>query len=203
MNIDALSFVILLATSIRLARSLGQRFALNVAHELHAHADGKYDWLDFDELQNHNETMELDEPYLRFALAWVGIKNARTLYRNENIRTISPRQRKDDIAIQSKSLLQSIETLANEQVKYNPESPAGLWNLGFVALQVKHNGKHPWKSTNDFYNILADCCLLADKVDDDFYRAEAGIEVAMCLVLGGKPIQRVSQVEQRFRLYAI
>ena len=58
------------------------------------------------------------------------------------------------------------------------------------------DGKHPWKSTND-------CCLLADKVDDDFYRAEAGIEVTMCLVLGGKPIQRVSQVEQRFRLYAI
>ena len=134
---------------------------------------------------------------------WVSKMQGHSLYRNENIRTISPRQRKDDIAIQSKSLLQSIETLANEQVKYNPESPAGLWNLGFVALQVKHNGKHPWKSTNDFYNILADCCLLADKVDDDFYRAEAGIEVAMCLVLGGKPIQRVSQVEQRFRLYAI
>ena len=67
MNIDALSFVILLATSMRLTRSPRQRYALNVAHELHAHADGKYDWLDFDELQNHNETMELDEPYLRFA----------------------------------------------------------------------------------------------------------------------------------------
>ena len=64
----------------------------------------------------------------------------------------------------------------------------GLWNLGWVTHQVKHNGKHPWRAANDFYNQMADCCLLADKADDDFYRAEAAIEVAMSLVLGGKPI---------------
>ena len=52
---------------------------------------------------------------------------------------------------------------------------------------MKHNGKHPWRAANDFYNFLSDCCILADKVDDDFYCAEAGIEVAMSLVLGGKP----------------
>jgi hypothetical protein len=40
----------------------------------------------------------------------------------------------------------------------------------------------------EFYNLMADCCLLADKADDDFYRAEAGVEAAMGLVLGGKPI---------------
>ena len=188
MNVDALSFVVLLATAIRLLMTQ-RRFSLQIAYELHAHAEGKYDWLDFDELQNHGETEELDESFLRFALACVGIKGARAMYRDNDQRTpLEQLQKKDDIAIQSKSLLRSIETLANEQCQYNPNSPVGLWNLGWVASQVKHNGKHPWRAANDFYNFLSDCCILADKVDDDFYCAEAGIEVAMSLVLGGKPI---------------
>lgn len=187
MNLDALCFVILLATAMRLS-STRERFSLQIVHELHAHADGSYDWLDFDELQHHGETMELDEPFLRFALAWVGIKRARTMYRDSGQRAILPFQKKDDVATQSKSLLQSIETFANEQCQYCPESPVGLWNLGWVTHQVKHNGKHPWRAANDLYNQMADCCLLADKADDDFYRAEAGIEMAMSLVLGGKPI---------------
>ena len=71
MNVDALSFVVLLATAIRLLMTQ-RRFSLQIAYELHAHAEGKYDWLDFDELQNHGETEELDESFLRFALACWG-----------------------------------------------------------------------------------------------------------------------------------
>ena len=94
----------------------------------------------------------------------------------------------NDVATQSKSLLQSIEILAKEQCHYKPDSPVGLWNLGWFTSQVKHNEKQPWRAAVEFYNLMADCCVLADKADDDFYRAEAGVEAAMALVLGGKPI---------------
>jgi len=187
MRVDALSFVILLAAAIRLGVPK-ERFSLQIVHELHAHAAGNYDWLDFDDLKSHEETRDLDEPYLRFALAWVGIKRARAMYRNEGTRMVLPFHSKDEIATQSKSLLQSIEIFAKEQCQYNPDSPVGLWNLGWFTSQVKHNGKQPWKAAVEFYNLMADCCLLADKADDDFYRAEAGVEAAMGLVLGGKPI---------------
>jgi hypothetical protein len=187
MRVDALSFVILLAAAMRLGVPQ-ERYSLHIVHELHAHAEGKYDWLDFDDLKSHEETRDLDEPYLRFALAWVGIKRARAMYRNEGTRVILPFHNKDEVATQSKSLLQSIEIFAKEQCQYNPESPVGSWNLGWFTSQVKHNGKQPWRAAVEFYNHMADCCLLADKVDDDFYRAAAGVEAAMGLVFGGKPI---------------
>ena len=50
MRLDEVSFVILLAAAIRLGQPK-ERFSLQIVHELHAHADGKYDWLDFDELK--------------------------------------------------------------------------------------------------------------------------------------------------------
>ncbi len=188
MRVDAVSFVILLAAAIRLGQPK-ERFSLQIVHELHAHADGKYDWLDFDELKSHDETRELNEAYLRFALAWTGIKRARSMYRNEGQRVALPQfQSLADPETRSKSLLQSIEIFAKEQCHYCPESPVGLWNLGYVSTQVKYNGKHPWRAMVEFYNQMCECCLLADKADDDFYRAEAGIEAAMSLVLGGKPI---------------
>ena len=56
-NLDSLSFVILLATAIRLTGQ--ERFSLQIVHELHAHAEGGS--LDFDELKNHEETLDLDE----------------------------------------------------------------------------------------------------------------------------------------------
>jgi len=181
MNVDALSFIILLATAMRVDE---ERLSLQIVHELHAHAS----YIDFDELHQHEETKELDESYLRFALASVGVKRARALYRDTSKRIITPFQNKNDVAIQPKSLLKSIETFANELCEYRPDSPVGLWNLGWFTRIVNDNGKHPWRAVNEFYNLMADCCLLAEKVDDDFYRAEAGIEVAMSLVLGGKPI---------------
>ena len=111
------------------------------------------------------------------------------MYRNEGQRVAMPQfQSKNEVATQSKSLLSSIETFAKEQCHYCPASPVGLWNLGWYTSQVKHNGKHPWGAAVEFYHQMCDCCLLADKADDDFYRAEAGIEAAMSLVLGGKPI---------------
>ena len=187
MRIDAMSFVILLAAAMRLGVPQ-ERFSLQIVHELHAHAEMKYDYLDFDDLKSHEETRDLDESYLRFALAWVGIKRARAMYRNEEKRTMLPFHSKDEVATQSKSLLQSIEIFAEEQCQYNPDSPVGLWNLGWFTTQVKHNEKQPWAAAVEFYNLMADCCMLADKADDDFYRAEAGVEAAMGLVLGGKPI---------------
>ena len=42
MRVDAISFVILLAAAVRLGQPQ-ERFSLQVVHELHAHADGKYD----------------------------------------------------------------------------------------------------------------------------------------------------------------
>jgi|AntRauTorckE5430_2_1112549.scaffolds.fasta_scaffold07850_2 hypothetical protein len=189
MRLDALSFVILLAAAMRSPNPNFDRFSLQIIHELHAHADGKYDWLDFDDLKGIEETRDLDEPYLRFALASVGIKRARGMYRMEGQqRAELPFQKKDDVATQSKSLLYSIETFAKEQIHYRPESPVGLWNLGWFTSQVKHNGKHPWKAAAEFYNQMADSCIVAEKADDDFYRAKAGVELAMGLVLGGKPI---------------
>ena len=188
MNLDALSFVIMLAAAMRLGGAPHERFSLQIVHELHAHAERMHDCLDFHDLQSHEETKDLDEPYLRFALAWVGIKRARAMYRNEDNRTMMPFHRGDDAAIQSKSLLRSIELFAREQCQYNPDSPVGLWNLGWFTTQVKHNGKQRWEAAVEFYNLMSDCCILANEADDDFYRAEAGVECAMGLILGGKPI---------------
>jgi len=183
MNVDALSFVVLLATAIRMIHPQ-IRLSLQIVYELHAHAL----YMDFDELQQHEEAKEIDESYLRFALAWVGIKCARRMYRESDERISTPFQNKNDVAIQSNTLLKSIETFANEQCQYKPDSPVGYWNLGWVCSQVKHNGKHPWKAANECYNLLADCCLLAEKADDDYYRAVAGIDMAHSLIIGGKPI---------------
>lgn len=60
--------------------------------------------------------------------------------------------------------------------------------MGWMTSQVKHNGRHSWGAAVEYYNLMADCCLLANEADDDFYRAMAGIEVAMALILGGKPL---------------
>eukprot|EP00578_Thalassiosira_sp_NH16_P009850 CAMPEP_0181114906 /NCGR_PEP_ID=MMETSP1071-20121207/21152_1 /TAXON_ID=35127 /ORGANISM="Thalassiosira sp., Strain NH16" /LENGTH=547 /DNA_ID=CAMNT_0023199085 /DNA_START=138 /DNA_END=1781 /DNA_ORIENTATION=- len=188
MRVDALSFVILLAAAIRMSSPGRERFSLQIVHELHAHAEGNYDWLDFDDLRRHEETKGLDEAYLRFATAWVGIKRARALYRDRDQRTVLPFQSRDDVATQSKSLLRSIEIFAGEQRRYLPNSPVGHWNSGWVSSQTKHNGRHPWAAAVDFYNQMADCCLLADGTDDDFYRAAAGVEIAMSLIIGGKPL---------------
>lgn len=187
MHLDAISFVVLLATAIRLSNR--ERYSLQIVHELHAHADGNYECLDFDLLEEHDETKDsLDESYLRFSLAWVGIKRSRALYRDPDKRISSPFQSKDDVAIQSRSLLKSVETLAQEQIQYMPKSPVGKWNMGWCTSQVKYNGRNPWVAAVEYFNLNADCCLLANEADDDFYRANAGIEAAVGLVLGGKPL---------------
>ncbi|KAL7535378.1 hypothetical protein ACHAWF_005149 [Thalassiosira exigua] len=184
MNMDVVCFVILLATAIRLMPRQ-ERGSLHVVHELHAHAKGG--WLDFDELNRHGETKGLDEAFLRFALASVGVKQSRTLYRRSVCRSIllvpfsTP-------ATKSKTLLRSIETFAEEQRRYMPSSPVGHWNLSYVTSQVKHNGLDPWRAAAIFLDQMAECWLLADAADDDFYRAVSGVEFAMAMVHGGKPL---------------
>ena len=37
-------------------------------------------------------------------------------------------------------------------------------------------------------NHWADCCILTNEYDDDFYSTNAAIEVVMRLIIGGKPL---------------
>jgi len=124
-----------------LAHGVSKLWVLQIVHELHAHAVGEYDWLDFDALEECEDTEGLDGPFLRFSLASIGIKLARSLYRKEDQRDIvnwelSPNEKQ---AVLSKSLLNCVENFDKEQNLYRPESLLGYWNLGWMSTQVKHN----------------------------------------------------------------
>jgi hypothetical protein len=161
---------------------------LRLLHELRIHAEGNFAELKWKEL----ETMQVDsvatkptEASLRFALGMVGVKIARRLYRQRDDRQAFP----DSKPVSSKTLLDSIETFARDQCKFRPTSGAGFWNLGWIAQQsVAKRGVHPLEGAAEMLALMKQCFAIADADDDDFLKAEARIEAAMCMVLGGDGI---------------
>jgi hypothetical protein len=187
-NLNSESFVIMLATAIVLAMTTSPHPCLRILHELRIHAVGNFAELTWKEL----EMMELDslateptEASLRFALGMVGVKMARRLYRQRDDRQASPFSK----PLTTKVLLDSIETFARDQCTFRPTSGAGFWNLGWLAQQsVAKRGVHPLEGAAEMLGLMKQCIAVADVEDDDFLKAGARIEAAMCMVLGADGI---------------
>jgi len=182
-QVGAKSFVVLLTTAIVLALKGLDQFSLQLVHELFLNTENEYDWLNWDDLQQDPVTSKLNKAYLRFVLATVGIKGARKLYRNREQRSSSlPGQPPPS----SKFLLDSMETFANDQVRFMPESATGFWNLGYIAHEsCAKRGVDPLEGAAECMHWMEECYKVADTEDDDFRKAEARIEAAVCLILGG------------------
>jgi hypothetical protein len=179
LNVCAQSFVILLACSVTLLVTQSDRFALQLVHELHAHADGNY--IKWEDLEKHIATKTLSEDYLRFALASVGVKAARSLYRSRDSRKPLPFSEK----LSSNFLLDSIETFAKEQCQFGPKRAVGYWNLGWVDSQkVRYRKVHGLTAAADCFANMSKAYHVADEENDDFIKAAARIEAAACLVMG-------------------
>lgn len=181
-HMGAKAFVALLATAIVFSFCKNDHPALHIMHELYLHAENGFDWLDWDDLADDEVTADLDVPTLRFVLAIVAIKVARGLYRERGERTFYPNQP----PIPSRFLLDSIEIFARDQIKYQPKSAAGYWNLGWIAQEsVAKRGVHPLEGTAECLAMMRQCYQVADEEDDDFRKATARIEAATCILLGG------------------
>lgn len=158
----------------------GSSIAIRIIHELHAHAKGGYE-LEWDELESDPSTLGLSEEYLRFALATSGVKITRQMYRNKAERSIPGLSAQQSSA----DLLQSIQILALEMIQYQPESPRGHWNLGYVAQEsVAKLNWHGLTGAKERFDHLTKAYQLADAQDDDFVKATARIDAAICLCFG-------------------
>jgi hypothetical protein len=189
-NLNAESFVVLLATAIVLSMTISPHLALLVLHELRIHAEGNFaelEWEDLEFIPVESIATRPTEASLRFALGMVGVKMARQLYRQREDRKCFP----DSKPVSSKVLLDSIETFARDQCKFRPTCGAGYLNLGWIAQQsVAKRGVHPLEGAAEMLTLtlMKHCLAIADADDDDFLRAGARIEAAMCMVLGADGI---------------
>jgi hypothetical protein len=154
-------------------------FYLQLVHELHAHADGNY--IDWEDLEKQKATKTLSEDYLHFALASVGIKAARSLYRSRDSWQPLPFSEK----LSSAYLLNLIETFAKEQCQFRLKRTVGYWNLGWVDTQkVRYHKVHGLIAAADCFANMTKAYHVADDEDNDFLKAAARIETAACLVMG-------------------
>jgi hypothetical protein len=190
-DLSAESFVILLATATVLAVTTSPHPCLRIIHELRIHAECHFT----DRTWKKLEGMEVDslvitqptESSLRFALAVVGVKIARRLYRQRDDRQAFPNAK----PLTSKVLLDSIETFARDQCKFRPLSGTGYRNLGWIAVQsVAKRGVHPLEGAAESLALMKQCVAVVDDgvEDDDFHKAGARIEAAMCMVYGAEGI---------------
>lgn len=128
LNVGHRAYVVLLACAIRLQLMGRQGFVvMNLVHELHAHAEqGCLESLTTDSLALGSAAS------LRFALASLGVKAARRLYRDVDMR----KREMPTKQLSSAALLHSIEAFAREQCLFDPMSAVGHWNHGWVAQQT-------------------------------------------------------------------
>lgn len=202
-NVRPNEFLILLATAMRLNLMGMIHSALRLVYELHAHdANGAlYDW------GSPGGLTCLDA---RFALASLGVKVARKLFRKpESSRVEIPGDRLDP-ALSTRALLDAVEFFASEQCELKPASPVGWWNRGWVVQQAAPvRGVDGLMCAATCLRWFTRCFEAADAEGDDFYSSAARIEAAMCTCLGGAgfvgykvngnepgQVQRDMQVEQ-------
>jgi hypothetical protein len=190
MNVGAADFVVLLAATIRLhmAGSAPKAHILRMCLELFAHAANGV-------LSGCMPCgLTLTGAEVRLALAMLGVKIARKLYR------AAPEQRSDygeigrqigmdemplDPALETAALLDTVEAFALEQCAAAPEHPVGHWNRGWVAQQsAAVRGVNGLAAAADCYEHMERCYKLADLADHDIYKAAARVEACCCLALG-------------------
>ena len=186
-KLSARSYVVLTATSIVLA-CMGCNYpALAITHELRLHDEQKYQWLDWEDLDDEfkNSSLRMDQATLRFVVATVGTKVARRLYRERDMRQAFPNSK----PVSTKILLDTMEAFAHDQCTFRPTSGVGWWNLGYIAQQsVAKRGVDPLVGTAECLAMMREAYKRADEQDDDFLKSGARIEAAMCLTLGGEGI---------------
>jgi hypothetical protein len=187
-NLNAESFVVLLATAIVVAMTNSSHLALLILHELRIHAEGNFAelvWEDLEFTPIDSLATKPTEAGLRFALGMVGVKMARRLYRQRDERKCFAHSK----PVSGKVLLDSIETFARDQCKFRRTCGTGYWNLGWIAHQsVAKRGVHPLEGAAEMLGLMKQCFAIADVEDDDFLKAEARIEAAMCMVYGADGI---------------
>ena len=212
LGVHGKEFVVLLACAIRL-NIIGQpNAALRIIHELHAHAAARQ--LASGEAWDLGG-LSLTETDCRFALATVGVKLSRKLYRmfTKSHREEFPGAGTEQLS--TSALLESVETFAkyatqglnprladpsllltrvslalnSEQCALAPARAVGYWNRAWVSQQsVAVRGNNGLVAAADCLSLLTRCYEAADAEDDDFLKAEARIECATCLMLGGAGI---------------
>ena len=204
-NVGKNEFLILLATAMRLNLMGMVHSALRLVYELHAHeANGAlHDW-------RSPGPGGLTCEEARFALASLGVKVARKLFRKPEASRVEMPGSRLDPALSTRALLDAIELFASEQCELKPESAVGWWNCGWVMQQAAPvRGVDGLMCAATSLMWFTRCFEAADASGDDFYRSAARIEAAMCTCLGGAgvvgykvngsapgQVQRDMQVEQ-------
>lgn len=186
-SLGVCEFVVLLAYAHILAK-VGDRWkALALVHELHATAAS---WT----LRPHTDaamilgcSTELREKDMRFALASLGVKVARAIYRRHpnSVANATPVLRE---TFSRTFLLDDVRTFADEQcATYSKNAAAvGHWNRAWVSKEdAALNGVPPLEATARTLQHLTTCYELADADGDDFCSSIARIDCCMCLCLGG------------------
>jgi len=177
--------------------------ALRLVYELHAHdANGAlHDW---------DSPAGLTCLDARFALASLGVKVARKLFRKPEASRVEMPGLPLDPALSTRALLDAVELFASEQCELKPASAVGWWNHGWVMQQAAPvRGWDGLQCCATSLRCFTRCFEAADTEGDDFYRSAGRIEAAMCTCLGGASIvgykvldsqsgqvQRDMQVEQ-------
>lgn len=148
-NVGAKDFVCLLMAAISRTLQAAKWDVARIAHELRVHADVGLDWGDLEGVRG-SDGQPLTESEARFALATIGIKSTRSLYRHEDLSGLSEELTEND-------LLTSIEIFSRDQVTFCPESAVGYFNLGWIASQV------PFVRGENTLAAAADCLDLMKK----------------------------------------
>ena len=191
-GVHSKEFVALLAAAIQL-NSLGHiNAALRIVYELRAQAEnGALD--DWQAAVASSPTLQpLESPSLvRFALASLGAKVARKLFRKQPAeRSDMPPQLAADMpvddSLSTASLLDAIDIFASEQRRLQPSSAVGYWNGGWVYQQsCAVRGWDGLACCASTLKSMIKCFVIADEAQDDFYSSGGRIEAAMCTVMGG------------------
>jgi hypothetical protein len=189
LNLYARDFVVLLACSIQMYWISGpdgqscsmRQHALQLVGELHGHATAgclasPSDWeLDF---------TRLDEKTCRFALAGVGVKVARALYRTPSHLRMHTGPH-DKSQLDGRRLLDAVEIFAKEQRAAKPTSAVGSWNQAWVARETaSRKVVHQLAGAADAMCLFATCYQLADAEGDEHLSCAARIDFCTCLAIG-------------------
>ena len=189
-NVGARQFVVLLVGALYSSFLPGlKRSCLHLLHELRLHAAGNYAWLDWNDLRQvkGSDGVPFSEAEARFALATLGLKECRGIYRSGlDESSLPPQMRQRKQQPTHEEMLASIEVFANDQIQFRPTSGVGYFNKGWVLTQAPAvRGTNAVEAAADCFDVMTKAYEVADLDQDDFVRAAARIEAAGCLLFGG------------------
>jgi hypothetical protein len=154
-----------------------------IIHELQSQLNG--DLVDFSEMENFREVYSnLTEQDIRFAVACLGIKINRGLYRYPQHSVDSPGEQ----PLSQGKTLENCKYFTTIQKQLRPESPTASWNLAWCAKEAEE--------IRDMHDYYQECVVQADRAEHDLYRVTARIELAGSLVFGAPAYPEPSKVKR-------